>query len=372
VNVNWAADGVYEVLVTAVNTVNTVTNSHIITLSGWYVNATTGNDSNDCQTISSPCATIGAAAGRAPAGSVINIAAGLYQESVAITQSLHFIGAGADVTIWDGTGVGTPLHVSNGNPSTFDASLSGVTIQNSPERGIYSEENMVIWDIVVQGNNDGGVMSLGVLSMTNSIIQNNSTDNSGGGIFVEGIGRLFNVTISGNDSPNSSGVHAQFGSTYLTNVTISGQTGSAAIVASISGNIIALNSTIAHNEHSGTAIYGTMTVQNTILAHNGQSNCWSNITSLGHNIEDDNNCNLNHTSDMTDTLPLLRPLADYGGNTLTHALEPGSPAVDAGDNAVCPATDQRGIGRPINDGCDIGAYELDDAFFVIYLPMVVR
>jgi hypothetical protein len=57
---------------------------------------------------------------------------------------------------------------------------------------------------------------------------------------------------------------------------------------------------------------------------------------------------------------------------LTHALEIGSPAIDAGDNAACPAIDQRGIGRPVNNGCDIGAYELDDAFFVIYLPMVVR
>jgi hypothetical protein len=34
-------------------------------------------------------------------------------------------------------------------------------------------------------------------------------------------------------------------------------------------------------------------------------------------------------------------MADNGGPTLTHALLAGSPAIDAGDNAVCLATDQR-------------------------------
>jgi hypothetical protein len=31
--------------------------------------------------------------------------------------------------------------------------------------------------------------------------------------------------------------------------------------------------------------------------------------------------------------------------------------VDAGDNAGCPAADQRGIPRPLGSACDIGAYE---------------
>jgi len=56
--------------------------------------------------------------------------------------------------------------------------------------------------------------------------------------------------------------------------------------------------------------------------------------------------------------PLLGPLADNGGPNKTMALQPGSPAIDAGNNATCPTTDQRGINRPQGSDCDIGAFEL--------------
>jgi hypothetical protein len=59
---------------------------------------------------------------------------------------------------------------------------------------------------------------------------------------------------------------------------------------------------------------------------------------------------------------VIAPLVDNGGPTRTHALLPGSPAIDS-SRATCPATDQRGVARPQDgngDGaavCDIGAYE---------------
>ena len=48
-------------------------------------------------------------------------------------------------------------------------------------------------------------------------------------------------------------------------------------------------------------------------------------------------------------------LADNGGPTRTHALQAGSPAINAGNAALCPTTDQRGFGR--QGACDIGPFE---------------
>ena len=53
--------------------------------------------------------------------------------------------------------------------------------------------------------------------------------------------------------------------------------------------------------------------------------------------------------------PVIGPLADNGGDTLTHALLPGSPAINAGMTDL--TTDQRGELRPFGVEDDIGAYE---------------
>ena len=60
---------------------------------------------------------------------------------------------------------------------------------------------------------------------------------------------------------------------------------------------------------------------------------------------------------MNNTDPQLGPFADNGGPTLTMALLPGSPAIDAGTVLGAPATDQRGVPRPQGAGVDIGAFE---------------
>jgi len=65
--------------------------------------------------------------------------------------------------------------------------------------------------------------------------------------------------------------------------------------------------------------------------------------------------------------PLLGPLQDNGGPTWTHALLPGSPAIDAGNSGDTLAFDQRGIHRPQGLAPDIGAFEFQYA-----TPMLVR
>ena len=58
-------------------------------------------------------------------------------------------------------------------------------------------------------------------------------------------------------------------------------------------------------------------------------------------------------------IELLGPLQNNGGPTRTHALLPDSPALDAGDDAAAPTTDQRGVPRPQGLGSDIGAFEVE-------------
>jgi hypothetical protein len=68
--------------------------------------------------------------------------------------------------------------------------------------------------------------------------------------------------------------------------------------------------------------------------------------------------------------PMLGSLGNYGGSTQVYPLLAGSSAINTGDDAVCPATDQRGLSRPQGIHCDIGAFEL--RLFTIFLPLILR
>ena len=65
--------------------------------------------------------------------------------------------------------------------------------------------------------------------------------------------------------------------------------------------------------------------------------------------------------------PKLGPLANNGGPSLTMALLPGSPAIDARDTSLAPDTDQRGFPRPAGLAADIGAFEYGSAMPAIAL-----
>src|SRR5207244_13649959 len=105
------------------------------------------------------------------------------------------------------------------------------------------------------------------------------------------------------------------------------------------------------------------------------------ITSLGYNIIGKTTDNLGGTLtiitpttgdqfDVGAAAVALQPLASNGGPTRTHALGPGSIAIDAGESSGA-ATDQRGSPRPCDlsavanaaggDGADVGAFEVQGA-----------
>jgi hypothetical protein len=63
------------------------------------------------------------------------------------------------------------------------------------------------------------------------------------------------------------------------------------------------------------------------------------------------------SGNIFDTDPLLLDIDDYGGPTLTHALNPASPAINAGSNPAALQFDQRGFARTVGGAPDMGAYE---------------
>jgi len=88
------------------------------------------------------------------------------------------------------------------------------------------------------------------------------------------------------------------------------------------------------------------------------------ITSGGGNIFGDSaeNCAMYFTAngDLLSTDPGVEPgaPADHGGPTPTILLTPNAPAIDGGQAAGCPPTDQRGLPRPAGAACDVGAIEM--------------
>jgi hypothetical protein len=198
---------------------------------------------------------------------------------------------------------------------------------------------------------------------------------NGGGVYiVNGLATIVNSTLSGNQA-NGTGDTSGFGGGVAT-FGLRGAAGATLI-----------NSTIADNSAvtggGGVANFRVIlststTFENTIVAGNSAPNgasCFNDsgtLISQGHNLEDNNTCNFTAPTDLPNTNPLLALLADNGGATQTHALLPGSPAIDAGSNPTCNAApvngvDQRGVARPQGPSCDIGAYEAQWAATVLTL-----
>jgi beta-glucanase (GH16 family) len=221
-------------------------------------------------------------------------------------------------------------------------------------------------------NGDGATLNL-----IDSSVTNNQARWSGGGVysFFNTTTTIVRSTISGNVSNDVGGGIRSLGNMTITNSTISGNRSTGwhgGAIFHTDGAMQILNSTIANNtgpDWAPSAVFiGTfnaatpsLTLTNTIITGNQWYACdhWTGtviLTSGGHNLIQDDTCNP-VASDLITANALIGPLADNGGSTLTHALSAGSPAIDSADDAVCPATDQRGTTRPQGTQCDIGSYE---------------
>lgn len=179
-------------------------------------------------------------------------------------------------------------------------------------------------------------------------------------------------TISGNEVGRGAAVYNPLPSTAsLTNTTISGNSGLGIVTL---GDFGLISSTVAGNGLSG--LFGnagevdpmTLRLENSLIVNNASQDC---VYQLGHAIVfdlrgrvlSDGSCLFEyggHVARPPEGDAFLGPLEDNGGPTQTRALLEGSLAIDSAEGP-CLATDQRGVGRPVGGGCDVGAYEFDFA-----------
>ncbi|HQR36518.1 MAG TPA: choice-of-anchor Q domain-containing protein, partial [Blastocatellia bacterium] len=225
-------------------------------------------------------------------------------------------------------------------------------------------------------NQAGGVQNSGTLTMTDCAITGN-TSIQGSGIQNDNSLTMTNCTISGNTStgsPGTGGGLVSFGTTNnLTNCTISGNTASndgGGIY--IGGGTLSLTNCTVTNNNSGGSGDGMFLVgsghvfKNSIVAANpgfnivilsGGSISSTSANNLIGNTGTGGISNGVNGNIVTASSPLLGALGSNGGYVQTHALLPGSLAINAGTNTGAPSTDPRGIARPQQSTVDIGAYE---------------
>jgi len=258
--------------------------------------------------------------------------------------------------------------------------LSG-NLASSSGGGIYNKGTLTASNNTFLNNSapsGGGIYHYdGTLTIANSVFSGNSASSSGGGIYNKGTLTASNNTFSNNSALSGGGIYNSYGGTLtIANSTFSGNSASSSgggiyhyYHSYYGGELTITNSTFSDNSaSSGGGIFnngGTLNYANTIIANSisGGDCAMINSGSVGTNtrnlVENGPSCSAQLSGD-----PNLGPLADNGGPTQTMALLAGSPAIDAGDDAVCAAApvsnlDQRGIVRPQGLHCDIGALESD-------------
>ena len=206
---------------------------------------------------------------------------------------------------------------------------------------------------------------------------------NGGGILNNGGGALTvtNSTFTSNSAGAGGAILGLRGSVIVTNSTFtdnSADTGGGIV----SSTLTVTSSTFTGNSGGGisSGASGSAALRNTLLANSPSGgNCIGSIDDGGHNLDDGTSCGFSTArGSLSGTNPQLDPVGpqNNGGPTQTVALCTGagmpagctaaSPAIDAGDQAVCAAApvnnlDQRGFVRPGTGHakCSIGAYEAD-------------
>lgn len=210
-----------------------------------------------------------------------------------------------------------------------------------------------------KANTTGGGISCyaNTLSVIHSTVSGNQAGDNGGGIYSTCNLNVTNTTLSGNKAPGKGG-----GGIYQAS------NGSATVAATtIAGNTAAFGAGV-YNDSGGSS---SLSLQFTLLANNTTGNCDGVLTSQGFNLATDSCSALTQPGDQINVSLPLGPLANNGGSTLTQLPLAGNPAIDALPTPCSFADDQRGVLRPQNGKCDIGAVEVE-AVKLLYLPLLLK
>ncbi len=313
-----------------------------------------------------------------------------------VRQPLTVIGAGADKSFLDGGGLDRVFDGFVVNLELLALTVQGGRV-NGAGGGIRSTGELGVYRALVRGNQalgenegGGGIWVYGGLVMHESTVADNVAEGfGGGGLLTYGDVLLNNSTLSGNRALSGDDPPNPYGFEGL---------GGALLTGGFGGDVIISNTTITGNAAIwGGGLYSFsgedypssfpglppgIGLRNSLVAGNTAStagpDCIGAFTSDGYNlIGDGSGCALHDvsTGNLIGTAknPIdarLAPLGFHGGPTPTHALLPGSPALDAGSpkqfevgTSWCQANDQRGQTRAVDgngDGtprCDIGAVE---------------
>jgi Divergent InlB B-repeat domain len=334
-------------------------------------NAQAVDTDNDCQTQSTPCATISYAVSLAnvmqSTATTIDVLAGAYDEAVTITDEPD----GSTLTITGGAGVTVTAPVGD---SIFTA-----TSDTFPT-GKITLSDLTITGAQASGNGGGLEDDSAGVNLMNDTFSNDSAS-SGGALDTQGGNKIVGDTFVGDSASNDGGAISNNGSITATNDTFVGDTAGrdGGAISTDTGAIIENDTFSGDSAASGGALYNEFdaTIAGDIFddGSGAGSTCvddpingGSGVTDVGYNAADNSDCGMsagNHdivNAPETGTGGInLDPPADNGGPTQTMALGSDSVAIDhiPISTGLCPKTDQRGFLRPGDGGsaCDVGAYE---------------
>lgn len=275
--------------------------------------------------------------------------------------------------------------IRNGTPSGSPNFAGG---------GIANSGNLILTDSVVEGNvanYGGGILNSGTMEMAGCTVRDNVASGIGGGLYLEGPTTIRSSSVHANTSAISGGGIgvadiagnrlSMINSTISSNVTNGSGGGISNRSTALLYNVSIVGNDADHDQDekggngggAHNASGARLVVVNTLIANNTlgdvpvYNDCDGVLEAHGWNLFNvTSGCSIPNGAAWGFIEPnTIGPLLDNGGATFTHALLPGSGAIDTTDTALgcideigtALTTDQRSLPRVSGARCDVGAFE---------------